>query len=186
MVKQPLKGAKPKKKVLSRKPKVSVVHKYGTSRLERDFARDFLDKYSIKYVYQFKAVDIGRYFDFAVVENQNSVYLTEEKDGLTSVKQEGQRFNVDFLIEVDGGYFHGDPRVVGEGKKLNRMQQRSKMVDGIKDRWASLNCIPLLRVWEYDIRYNPRKVAEELGSYIKIANHREKVKTQHKAPHPRK
>lgn len=38
--------------------------KYGTSKLEEDFAHNFLDKLGIEYVYQFEAKDIGRYYDF--------------------------------------------------------------------------------------------------------------------------
>lgn len=39
---------------------------YGTSKLEEDFARDFLDKLDLKYEYQFEAKDIKRFFDFNV------------------------------------------------------------------------------------------------------------------------
>ena len=39
---------------------------YGTSKLEEDFARDFLDKLGIEYVYQYEAKDIKRYFDFFI------------------------------------------------------------------------------------------------------------------------
>ena len=37
---------------------------YGTSKLELRFAREFLDKLGVEYIYQFKAESIGRYFDF--------------------------------------------------------------------------------------------------------------------------
>lgn len=53
---------------------------FGTSKLEEDFARDFLDKLGLKYIYQFEAKSIGRWFDF---------YLT--------------KYNL--IIEVDGGYW---------------------------------------------------------------------------------
>ena len=53
---------------------------FGTSKLEEDFARDFLDKLEVKYIYQFEARDIGRWFDF---------YLPEHN----------------LIIEIDGGYW---------------------------------------------------------------------------------
>lgn len=53
---------------------------FGTSKLEKDFAEQFLDKLSIKYVYQMEAKDIKRWFDF---------YLPEHN----------------LIIEVDGGYW---------------------------------------------------------------------------------
>lgn len=53
---------KPKKTPLKRSQRP---HKeYGTSKLELRFAKEFLDKLGIEYIYQFKAESIGRYFDF--------------------------------------------------------------------------------------------------------------------------
>ena len=58
--------------------------KYGTSKLEELFANDFLKKNDIKYIYQFEAKDIHRYYDF---------YLPDRNT----------------LIEVDGDYWHCNP-----------------------------------------------------------------------------
>ena len=77
------------KKVVDRrippKPKSTSIHKrkhkeYGTSNLERKFAKEFLDTLCVEYIYQFKAESIGRYFDF---------YLPR----------------VNLIIEVDGDYW---------------------------------------------------------------------------------
>ena len=127
--------------------------KYGTSKLERDFARDFLEKNGIKFIYEYCASDINRYYDFAITAYPEVDYEMEVKDGIKCVKQEGQYFPISFMIEVDGGYFHSDPRVVKEGK-LNPMQKHNKFVDSLKDKWCGMHCIPLLRIWEYDIRNN--------------------------------
>lgn len=116
--------------------------KYGTSKLEKDFAAEFLDKLGIEYVYQYEAKDIGRFYDF---------YLPKSN----------------LLIEIDGSYYHSDPRVV-EKEKINQMQKRNKRVDELKDRWASLNCIPLMRIWEYDIRNNKEMVMKMLRDRLYI------------------
>lgn len=149
---------------------------YGTSKLELDFARDFLDKYNLKYIYQYHAKEIGRYFDFAVVDN-NDRYEMETKDGLTCVKQEGQKVRVQFLIEVDGSYYHGDERLVEESK-LSPMQKHNKFIDKLKDEYAGLHCIPILRLWELDIRKNPKLVTESLNRYVDlgISNDKKKYK----------
>ena len=110
--------------------------KYGTSKLEEDFAKNFLDKLGVKYVYQFEAKDIGRFYDF---------YLPD----------------VNLIIEIDGSYFHSDPRLVKE-ENMNPMQKRNKRVDEYKDRWALMHGIPLIRFWEKDIRENPKMVMDEL------------------------
>ena len=115
----------------------------GTSKLEEDFARDFLDKLGVKYIYQFEAKDIGRFYDFAVLLN----------DEMTTGSI--------LLIEIDGGYYHSDPRVVEESK-MNPMQKHNKRVDKHKDDWALMHGIPLMRIWEKDIRENPKMVMEEL------------------------
>jgi very-short-patch-repair endonuclease len=115
---------------------VRVHPKFGTSKLEEDFARDFLDKLKVRYVYQFEAKDIGRFYDF---------YLPD----------------VNLIIEIDGSYFHSDPRLVKE-ENMNPMQKRNKRVDEYKDRWALIHGIPLIRFWEKDIRENPKMVMDEL------------------------
>lgn len=53
---------------------------FGTSKLEKDFAEQFLDKLGIEYIWQFYAESIKRWFDF---------YLPKHN----------------LLIEVDGGYW---------------------------------------------------------------------------------
>lgn len=156
--------------------------KYGTSKLEADFARDFLDKLGVKYIYQYEAKDIGRFFDFAVTSYQDIPFIMEEKDGIECIKQEGQNVPISFLIEVDGGFYHSDPRVVNE-RKLNPMQKHNKTVDFIKDRWSGLHGLPLLRVWEYDIRKNPKKVFDDLEKFLGDGNRRRKITDRKKKPH---
>lgn len=121
---------------------VRVHPKFGTSKLEEDFARDFLDKLKVRYVYQFEAKDIGRFYDF---------YLPD----------------VNLIIEIDGSYFHSDPRLVKE-ENMNPMQKRNKRVDEYKDRWALMHGIPLIRFWEKDIRENPKMVMDELKKRLYI------------------
>lgn len=116
--------------------------KYGTSKLEEDFAKEFLDKLGVKYVYQFEAVSIGRWFDF---------YLPEHN----------------LIIECDGSWFHSDPRLVKE-EEMNPMQKHNKRVDKHKDDWALMHGIPIMRVWEKDIRENPKMVMEELKKRLYI------------------
>ena len=72
-MKQPIKGKRRKTNTKNQKPRSNPFKKrhytnkeYGTSKLEQDFARNFLDKLKLKYVYQFEARDIKRFYDFAV------------------------------------------------------------------------------------------------------------------------
>ena len=152
-MKQPIKkgkkieGKKPKTKTRLRKPngKLERVHpKFGTSKLEQDFAEQFLDKLGVEYIWQFEAKDIGRFYDF---------YLPKHN----------------LIIECDGGYFHSDPRVVDENK-LSPMQKKNKMVDKLKDEWALMHGIPIMRIWEYDIRNNPYGVMKSLKERLYIEN----------------
>lgn len=83
-MRQPIKKQKNNKIVAIKnvkKENIKQIHpKYGTSKLEEDFAHNFLDKLGVKYTYQFEAKDIGRFFDF---------YLQDEN----------------LIIEVDGDYW---------------------------------------------------------------------------------
>ena len=66
-----------KRKVAAKKQRKHPL--FGTSKLEEDFAKEFLDKLGVEYVYQFET-NIGRWFDF---------YLPKHN----------------LLIEIDGGYW---------------------------------------------------------------------------------
>ena len=152
-MKQPIKrgkkieGKKPKTKTRLRKPngKLERVHpKFGTSKLEQDFAEQFLDKLGVEYIWQFEAKDIGRFYDFYCPKSN-------------------------LIIEIDGSYYHADPRVVDENK-LSPMQKKNKRVDEYKDEWALMHGIPIMRIWEYDIRNNPSGVMKSLKERLYIEN----------------
>ena len=128
------------------KPKGRNMHPMiGTSKLEQDFAREFLDKLGLKYDWQYEARDIGRFYDYCVYTKSGSKVL----------------------IEVDGDYFHSNPSKINENE-LNPMQKHNKMVDEIKNRWALMRGIPLYRIWEDDIRNRPSQVLEELKNIFNV------------------
>ena len=139
------------------------VQKYGTSNLEKDFAREFLDANGIVYIYQYELKDMGsRYMDFAVTCYRDKSYLMEEKDGVRCVRQDGQYFDVSFFIEVDGDYWHANPATF-KGKELTG--------------------IPLLRVWEHDIRHDKAKVLRELSKYVDTGIRKKRILDERKKPH---
>ena len=152
--------SKPKVKKRLRRPdgKLERVHpKFGTSKLEQDFAEQFLDTLGIDYIWQFEAKDIGRFYDF---------YLPKHN----------------LIIEVDGSYYHSDPRVVDENK-LSPMQKKNKRVDEHKNEWALMHGIPIMRIWEYDIIHNPKMVEKEIEKYIKSVKKKKEIKENKKKPH---
>lgn len=143
----------PKKKNPNKKDRK---HKeYGTSKLEERFAKDFLEKLGVEYVYQFKAESIGRYFDF---------YLPQEH----------------ILVEVDGDYYHSFGLVYEE---MSPMQKRNKRVDEQKDHWALINGIPLIRIWEHDINNHPEKILKMLKNKFSTAKENKIQKDKRKLRH---
>ena len=131
------------KKVIKKTTQKKHWHpKYGTSKLEEYFASNFLDKLGVKYVYQFEAKDIGRFFDF---------YL------------EGHNL----IIEIDGDFWHGNPEKYSD-EELRGHQKRARRVDEYKNKWALLHGIPVLRIWESDIRKNPDVVMKILKEELNV------------------
>lgn len=153
MVKQP------KRKIIEKRhpeKKVRVKkEKIGTSKLEDRFAHEFLDKLGVKYTRQFKAETIGRYFDF---------FLNDCR----------------LLIEIDGDYYHSYGKIYEE---MSPMQKKNHRVDKEKDRWAMINCIPLIRIWEHDINKNPAKVMEILKKEIGYSKERKDKQDNKKIRH---
>ena len=76
---KPVKKKTAQKKVLDGKlPKMAKPMKekgqrkhpqFGTSKLEIDFAKNFLDKLGVKYTWQFEAKEIKRFFDYYLPEH---------------------------------------------------------------------------------------------------------------------
>lgn len=116
--------------------------KFGTSKAEINFAKNFLDKLGVRYIWQYEMVGIGRYMDY---------FLPDYYIG----------------IEYDGEYYHSDPRVYKE-EDLTPMQKRNRRVDEQKDRWALLHSMPLIRVREKDVREHPDKVMQMLREKLNI------------------
>jgi very-short-patch-repair endonuclease len=150
--------AQPVKKIIKTVNKIKKTKKqtktvkkhkeYGTSKLEEKFAKEFLDKLGVKYIYQYKAESIGRYFDF---------YLPE----------------VRLIIEVDGDYYHAYGKIREE---MSPMQKKNTRVDEHKNKWALMHGIPILRIWEHDINKNPSEVMRVLKD--KIGSCSEKIKLE--------
>lgn len=141
MSRQPSKHDIKAKKVTKKNTSAKKHPKYGTSKLEDFFAHEFLDKLGVRYLYQFEAKDIGRFFDFYLIDDN-------------------------LIIEIDGDYWHGNPEKYAENE-LTRRQLKAQRIDEYKNKWALLHSIPILRIWESDIHNNPKKVMETLKNCIK-------------------
>ena len=160
-MKQPIKKNKKNDNKVKTVKKVKVVKKqhpkYGTSKLEDDFAKEFLDKLGVKYVYQFEAKDIGIFFDF---------YLPDSN----------------LIIEIDGDFWHGNPEKYKK-EELKGHQIRAQRIDEYKTKWALMHSIPILRIWESDIRKNPKKVMETLKETLNIQNNKQRIIENKKKRH---
>ena len=53
---------------------------------------------------------------------------------------------------------------------MNPMQKRNKRVDEYKDKWALSHGIPIMRIWEKDIRESPKSVMKALKERLYIEN----------------
>lgn len=155
--------SKPKK---TYKPKSSVKRYYGrhklpgTSKLEEKFAKEFLERLGVKFIYQFKVEEIGRWYDF---------YLPEHN----------------LIIEIDGSFYHADPRVVSEDK-LTPMHKHNMRVDEYKNRWALAHGIPIIRIWEKDINETPSKVMEMLKKRLYLENEKQLINEKKNKRHTNK
>lgn len=153
-MKQPTPNNNIKQKPLKKKVKEDKKLSYGTSKLEIYFAENFLDKLGVKYEYQKQFKSINRVFDFWIPE-------------------------CNVLVECDGDYYHFNNETIK--KEPSRMQKKNMRVDKIKDKWALLNNILLIRVWENDIHKNPVKVMEMLEKRIGYSKEKQLLKEKKKS-----
>ncbi len=148
------KATKVKVTRLSKDVKKKKPHpKYGTSKLEDYFAENFLNVLGVKYIRQYEAKEIGRFYDFFCPD-------------------------ANVIIEVDGDYYHSYGLTYEE---KNPMQKHNEWVDKVKDEWALSRGIPILRIWEHDIHDNPEKVMKILKESIgKYTEKQKKIKEKNK------
>jgi len=153
---------KPHKKQTTRAARIKKIrerakknHEYGTSKLEERFARDFLDKLGVEYVYQYKMESIGRYLDFFLPQ-----------------------FRV--AVEVDGDYYHSYGLLY---EQMSPMQKKNKRVDEQKNHWCLINGIPLVRIWEHDINKHPQKVLTMLKDLLHLYQDKKRLDDDKKRRH---
>ena len=148
-----------KKKVKKTTPRGKRPHpKYGTSKLEDRFAKEFLDRLGYEYERQYEAKDIGRFYDFAVKQENGALVL----------------------IETDGSYYHGYGLVHEE---KSPMQKHNEWVDKVKDEWAAQRGIPLIRIWEHDINDKPSTVMRMLKKRLGEAKDKQDKKNEKNKRH---
>lgn len=147
------KSAKVKVTKLSKEVKKKKPHpKYGTSKLEDYFAENFLNVLGVKYVRQFEAKEIGRFYDFKIENGP--------------------------ILEINGSYWHGDKRIYEE-KDLNSVQKKNIYIDNLKRRWAENNGIEIYYFWEKDIHENPEKILLTLKEILKKYQAKNKKNQRH-------
>ena len=62
-------------------------------------------------------------------------------------------------------------------------QKKNARVDKIKNEWALAHGIPIIRIWEHDIRENPEKVMKILKKNIGIATEKMIINENKKKRH---
>ena len=147
------KATKVKVTRLSKEVKKKKPHpKYGTSKLEDYFAENFLNVLGVKYVRQYEAKEIGRFYDFKIENGP--------------------------ILEINGSYWHGDKRIYEE-KDLNGVQKKNIYIDNLKRRWAENNGIEIYYFWEKDIHENPEQILLTLKEILKKYKAKNKKNQRH-------
>ena len=138
---------------LSKEVKKKKPHpKYGTSKLEDYFAENFLNVLGVKYVRQYEAKEIGRFYDFKIENGP--------------------------ILEINGSYWHGDKRIYEE-KDLNSVQKKNIYIDNLKRKWAENNGIEIYYFWEKDIHENPEQILLTLKEILKKYQAKNKKNQRH-------
>jgi len=112
-----------------------------TSKLEFLFMREFLNKLGLKYIHQFPT-PAKFVYDFAILTPDGG--------------------DIQCLIELDGDFYHYNPKTQNKQEFLYENQKRQIVRDKVKTEWAALNGFVLLRFWENDVKNNPKSILKEL------------------------
>lgn len=66
---------------------------------------------------------------------------------------------------------------------MNPMQKKNRRVDEMKNKWALMHGIPLLRIWEHDIRKNGSEVMKQLRYILNIQDEKRIINENKKKRH---
>lgn len=99
----------------------------------------------------------------AILEEMGLVYEEEYRIAHWSFDF---RLEAGILIEVDGDYFHSNPKIYTNGPKSNT-QKINHSRDIRKNQFCKDNNLPLLRFWECDILSTPDKIKQEIECHTK-------------------
>jgi len=73
------------------------------------------------------------------------------------------------LFEINGDYWHGNPRHYGPGlKELNETQKRKIDRDKEKLDWAESRGFKVITIWEYDLYNHPDEILKRIKNAIKV------------------
>lgn len=75
--------------------------------------------------------------------------------------------NTNIIIEVDGDYWHGNPK---KFKKLSKIQKEQKQKDIKNEELAKVNNFVLLRFWQNDILNKKDFVINKLNEVLDVSN----------------
>lgn len=74
------------------------------------------------------------------------------------------------LLEVQGDYWHGNPKIYGENrkKKLNHVQIKNKTKDRLKVKFAKKHGFKLFKIWESDIRNKDFSAIDKIEEIMNV------------------
>lgn len=112
--------------------------KYSTSKLEVRFAEEFLDGIDHHYQKQFR------------LENQKLIVADFFINGR--------------VVEINGDYWHAHPKKYSEVQDTRVLHRLER--DKIKHHYYTENNLPVIYIWENDIKRNPELVEKYLSDFL--------------------
>lgn len=140
----------PKYSTLSKNKKTGVITRtHKETSIEREI-RLLLQSSNIPFLQEFNLKN--KYYDFLIFD-----YISDDIQIPIG------------LIEVNGDYFHAREYIVENTKytKLTRVQKRNVQNDKKKRALAEDHKIPLLYIWEKEIKEDMKQVKKKLLNFIK-------------------
>lgn len=152
---------------------------------------DFIDKYKLSEKVVHRLIKIGVLSDNLLFKNRHISWRSKEtriesfvkefliKNNISYTKEyfikseNNKRYFYDFLIsnnkiiEVNGDYWHTNPKVYTSNCTLTDVQKRNIINDINKEKLLKELEYQLLIVWEYDIYKTPNEVKETILKYAK-------------------
>jgi very-short-patch-repair endonuclease len=155
------KSTEEQKQKMSESAKKRTVHGH-TGKKHSEYSKELMRQETLRNIKKgtFKQTKTKPHIEFGKILDKNKIKYEEEKI-VDCWSFDYYIIDFDIYVEVDGDYFHSNPKIFPNGPKTST-QKKNYYRDVKKNEFCKINSLKLIRFWECDILNDEEKIICDL------------------------